>query len=252
MGEDQVAHVELAREIARRFNYLYGREPGFEEKAEVAARKMGKKNARLYFDLRKRFQEKGDAAALDTAHALLDSQQSISISDKERLFGYLEGGGKAIFPEPQALLTPSSKMPGLDGQKMSKSYGNTIALRENPTSVEEKLRTMPTDPARVRRTDPGDPDKCPVWKFHEIYSNDEVKEWVKKGCTTAGIGCLECKQPLIDAVLAEQAPIRERAQEYLDDPETVQGIIAEGTEAARDVARETLDDVRQAIGLVYR
>ena len=252
VGEDQVAHVELAREIARRFNYLYGREPGFEEKAEVAARKMGKKNARLYFDLRKRFQEKGDAAALDTAHALLDSQQSISISDKERLYGYLEGGGKAIFPEPQALLTPSSKMPGLDGQKMSKSYGNTIALRENPTSVEEKLRTMPTDPARVRRTDPGDPDKCPVWKFHEIYSNDEVKEWVKKGCTTAGIGCLECKQPLIDAVLAEQAPIRERAQEYLDDPETVQGIIAEGTEAARDVARETLDDVRQAIGLVYR
>ncbi|MEE9156780.1 MAG: tryptophan--tRNA ligase [Gammaproteobacteria bacterium] len=252
VGEDQVAHVELAREIARRFNYLYGREPGFEEKAEVAARKMGKKNARLYFDLRKRFQEKGDAAALDTAHALLDSQQSISISDKERLYGYLEGGGKAIFPEPQALLTPSSKMPGLDGQKMSKSYGNTIALRENPTSVEEKLRTMPTDPARVRRTDPGDPDKCPVWKFHEIYSNDEVKEWVKKGCTTAGIGCLECKQPLIDAVLAEQAPIRERAQEYLDDPETVEGIIAEGTEAARDVARETLDDVRQAIGLVYR
>lgn len=252
VGEDQVAHVELAREIARRFNYLYGREHGFEEKAEVAARKMGKKNARLYFDLRKRFQEKGDAAALDTAHALLDSQQSISISDKERLYGYLEGGGKAIFPEPQALLTPSSKMPGLDGQKMSKSYGNTIALRENPTSVEEKLRTMPTDPARVRRTDPGDPDKCPVWKFHEIYSNDEVKEWVKKGCTTAGIGCLECKQPLIDAVLAEQAPIRERAQEYLDDPETVQGIIAEGTEAARDVARETLDDVRQAIGLVYR
>jgi tryptophanyl-tRNA synthetase len=252
VGEDQVAHVELAREIARRFNYLYGRDPGFEEKAEVAARKMGKKNARLYFDLRKRFQEKGDTTALDTAHALLDSQQSISISDKERLYGYLEGGGKAIFPEPQALLTPSSKMPGLDGQKMSKSYGNTIALRENPTSVEEKLRTMPTDPARVRRTDPGDPDKCPVWKFHEIYSNDEVKEWVKKGCTTAGIGCLECKQPLIDAVLAEQAPIRERAQEYLDDPETVQGIIAEGTEAARDVARETLDDVRQAIGLVYR
>lgn len=252
VGEDQVAHVELAREIARRFNYLYGRDPGFEGKAEVAARKMGKKNARLYFDLRKRFQEKGDTAALDTAHALLDSQQSISISDKERLYGYLEGGGKAIFPEPRALLTPSSKMPGLDGQKMSKSYGNTIALRENPTSVEEKLRTMPTDPARVRRTDPGDPDKCPVWKFHEIYSNDEVKEWVKKGCTTAGIGCLECKQPLIDAVLAEQAPIRERAQEYLDDPETVQGIIAEGTEAARDVARETLDDVRQAIGLVYR
>ncbi|MCI0399731.1 MAG: tryptophan--tRNA ligase [Gammaproteobacteria bacterium] len=252
VGEDQVAHVELAREIARRFNYLYGREPGFEDKAEAAARKMGKKNARLYFDLRKRFQEQGDEAALETAHALLGAQQNISIGDKERLYGYLEGVGKVIFPEPQALLTPASKMPGLDGQKMSKSYGNTIALRENPSSVEEKLRTMPTDPARVRRRDPGDPDKCPVWKFHEIYSNDDVKGWVTQGCRTAGIGCLECKQPLIDAVLAEQAPIRERAQEYLDDPETVQMIIAEGCDAARDVARETLDEVRQAIGLVYR
>ncbi len=251
VGEDQVAHVELSREIARRFNYLYGREAGFEEKAEVAAKKMGKKNNRLYHELRRSYQEKGDAQALEKARALIESQQNITIGDRERLLGYLEGGGKVIFPEPKALLTPASKMPGLDGQKMSKSYNNTISLRENPRSVEEKLSTMPTDPARVRRTDPGDPDKCPVWGLHEVYSDDEVKKWVQEGCRSAGIGCLDCKQPLIDAILKEQEPIRERAKEYQDDPETVRGIISEGCEAARDIARETLEEVRQVMGLDY-
>jgi len=251
VGEDQVAHVELSREIARRFNYLYGREAGFEEKAEVAAKKMGKKNNRLYNELRRSYQEKGDAQALEKARALIESQQNITIGDRERLLGYLEGGGKVIFPEPKALLTPASKMPGLDGQKMSKSYNNTISLRENPRSVEEKLSTMPTDPARVRRTDPGDPDKCPVWGLHEVYSDDEVKKWVQEGCRSAGIGCLDCKKPLIDAILKEQEPIRERAKEYQDDPETVRGIISEGCEAARDIARETLEEVRQVMGLDY-
>ena len=252
VGEDQVAHVELSREVARRFNYLFGREPGFEEKAEKAAKKMGKKNNRLYHELRLAYQEQGDSVALDKARALLESQQNISIGDKERLFGYLEGGGKIIFPEPQALLTPASKMPGLDGQKMSKSYGNTISLRENPTAVEEKLKTMPTDPARVRRKDPGDPDKCPVWSLHQVYSDDEVKNWVQKGCRSAGIGCLDCKGPVIDAILKEQTPIRERAQEYERDRETVRGIIAEGCEAARDVARDTLEEVREAMCLNYQ
>ncbi|HSR62967.1 MAG TPA: tryptophan--tRNA ligase [Gammaproteobacteria bacterium] len=252
VGEDQVAHVELAREVARRFNFLYGREAGFEEKAEQAAKKMGKKNNRLYHELRRSYQEQGDAQALEKAQALLEAQQNITIGDKERLFGYLEGGGKVIFPEPQSLLTPASKLTGTDGQKMSKSYNNTITLRENPSSVEDKLRTMPTDPARKRRKDPGDPEKCPVWSLHQVYSDEEVKEWAYKGCRTAGIGCLDCKQPLIDAVLKEQAPIRERAKEYLEDPETVKGIISDGCDAARDEARESLDEVRQAIGLVYR
>jgi tryptophanyl-tRNA synthetase len=252
VGEDQIAHIEMAREIARRFNYLYGREPGFEHKAEAAARKMGKKGERLYFDLRKRFQEQGDTEALDTARAFLESQQNISLGDRERLLGYLEGGGKIILPEPHPLLTPESKMPGLDGEKMSKSYGNTIGLRESPESIVHKLRTMPTDPARVRRQDPGDPEKCPVWKFHQVYSTEEVKEWVQWGCRSAGIGCLDCKQPIIDAVIAEQKPIRERAEEYIKDKETVRGIVAEGCEAAREVARETTEDVRQAMGLVYR
>lgn len=252
VGEDQVAHIELSREVARRFNYLYGRELGFEDKAEAAARKMGKKNAKLYFDIRRTYQETGDGDALERGRALLESQQNISIGDRERLLGYLEGGGKVILPEPQALLTPESKMPGLDGEKMSKSYGNTISLREAPESVTQKLRTMPTDPARVRRTDPGDPRKCPVWKWHEVYSNDEVRNWVREGCTTAGIGCLDCKQPVIDAVIKEQTPIRERSQEFLADPDAVRAIIDEGCEAARSVARDTLDDVRQVMNLVYR
>jgi len=252
VGEDQVAHVELTREVARRFNHLYGREPGFEEKAEESANKMGKKNAKLYRELRKRYQEQGDNEALETARALLDAQQNITRGDSERLFGYLEGGGKVILPEPQSLLTPASKMPGLDGQKMSKSYNNTISLREDADSVNKKLRTMPTDPARARRTDAGDPAKCPVWEFHKIYSSEETQKWVQEGCKSAGIGCLDCKTPLIDAVLAELAPIRERAVEFIENPQLVRSIITEGNEEARAVARETLEEVRQAMGLNYK
>jgi len=252
VGEDQVAHVELTREVARRFNHLYGRERDFEAKAEAAIKKMGKKNAKLYNELRRKFQEKGDHEALATAQALLESQSNITLGDRERLFGFLEGGGKIILPEPQALLTQASKMPGLDGQKMSKSYGNTIPLREDPEVVEKSLRTMPTDPARVRRTDPGDPGKCPVWPLHEVYSDDDTRKWVQEGCRSASIGCLDCKQPMIDAVLKELAPIRERAKDFIEDPKLVRNIIAEGTEAARDVARDSLEEVRAAMGLNYR
>jgi len=251
VGEDQVAHVELTREVARRFNHLYGREKDFEEKAEAAARKMGKKNAKLYKELRRKYQEQGDHEALSTAQALLESQANITLGDRERLFGYLEGGGKIILPEPQALLTEAPKMPGTDGQKMSKSYGNTIPLRGDPKEVEKDLRTMPTDPARVRRTDPGDPGKCPVWQLHEVYSNDDTRNWVQEGCKSAGIGCLDCKQPVIDAVLKELAPIRERAKEFEENPKLVRSIIAEGNEAARDVAQDTLEEVREAMGLGY-
>lgn len=249
VGEDQVVHIELAREVARRFNHLYGGEPDFAEKAEAAARKMGKKNGKLYSELRKKFQETGDHEALATARALLESQQNLTLGDRERLFGYLEGVSRVILPEPHPLLTPMAKMPGLDGQKMSKSYGNTISLREEPEAVRNKLKTMPTDPARVRRTDPGNPEKCPVWQFHKVYSSDEVKSWVVQGCTSAGIGCLDCKQPVIEAVLAEQAPIRARALEFASDTSLVRAIVAEGCEGARDVARATLSEVRQVLGL---
>ena len=251
VGEDQVAHVELTREIARRFNHLYGREPDFEEKAEAAIKKMGKKNAKLYKELRRKYQEQGDHEALETARELLKTQQNITLGDRERLFGYVEGGGKIILPEPQAILTKASKMPGLDGQKMSKSYNNTIALREDPKEVEQKLRTMPTDPARVRRDDPGEPEKCPVWAFHQVYSSEDTMQWVQNGCRTAGIGCVDCKQPVIDAVLKEMAPIKERAQDYLNDPKLVQNILNEGAEAAREVAEDTLEEVREAMGLDY-
>jgi len=251
VGEDQVPHIEFTREIARRFNHIYGREPGFEEKAEAAVKKLGSKRAKLYNELRTRFQEQGDDEAIESAKALLDEQQSLSHGDRERLFGYLEGGGKMILSEPQAMLTAASKMPGLDGQKMSKSYNNTITLREDEASVNKKIRTMPTDPARVRRSDPGDPDKCPVWPLHLVYSNEQTREWVMKGCKSAGIGCIECKQPVIDAVLEEQRPMRERAQQYLDDPALVRNIIADGCEKARKLAAETMRDVREAMGLGY-
>ena len=251
VGEDQVVHVELTREVARRFNHIYGREPDFEERAEEAIKKMGKKAAKLFRKYRKAYQEQGDDEALANARALLESQQNIGMADRDRLFGYIEGGGKVILPEPQPLLTKAAKMPGLDGQKMSKSYGNTIPLNASPGEVEQQMRTMPTDPARVRRTDPGDPKKCPVWQFHEVYSDAKLQDWVQEGCRSAGIGCIECKQPVIDAVLAELAPIQERAREYEEQPELVKNIINEGCETAREVARETMDEVRHAMSLDY-
>ena len=251
VGEDQVPHIEFTREIARRFNHIYGREPGFEEKAETAVKNLGSKKAKLYAELRTRYLEHGDDEALQSAKSLLDEQQSLSMGNRERLYGYLEGGGKMILSEPQAMLTAASRMPGLDGQKMSKSYNNTISLREDEASVTKKIRTMPTDPARVRRTDVGDPDKCPVWQLHQVYSKDDTKQWVQKGCRSAGIGCIECKQPVIQAVLDEQKPMRERAQIYLDDPVLVRNIISDGCEKARKLASVTMRDVREAMGLGY-
>jgi tryptophanyl-tRNA synthetase len=252
VGEDQVPHIEITREVARRFNHLYGREHDFEERAEAAIKKMGKKNAKLYKNLRKAYQEQGDAEALETARELLKSQQNLALGDSERLFGYLEGSGKVILPEPQALLTPASKMPGLDGQKMSKSYGNTIALREPEDSLAEKIKKMPTDTNRVRRTDPGNPDQCPVWQLHEVYSSDDQKQWVQEGCRSAGIGCLDCKGPLIDSISAELKPIRERASDLAESPEDVRRIIDDGNEAAREIAQETLVEVRSAMGISYK
>lgn len=251
VGEDQLPHIEMTREVARRFNHLYGREPGFEAKAEAAVKKMGSKKAKLYDELRVRYQQDGDAEALAAGRALLEDTQNLSLGDRERLFGYLEGGGKMILSEPRSLLTEASKMPGLDGQKMSKSYANTITLREDVDSVSKKIRTMPTDPARIRRTDVGDPDKCPVWQLHQVYSDSQTKDWVQRGCRSAGIGCIECKGPVIEAVLEEQKPMQERARQYLEDPTLVRNIIADGCEKARKLAQETMREVREAMGLSY-
>lgn len=251
VGEDQAPHIEFTREIARRFNHIYGKEAGFREKAEMAIKKLGSKKSRVYRELRNRYQEHGDQQALAAAKSLLDEQQNVSLGDQERLFGYLEGGGKMILSEPEVMLSVASKMPGLDGQKMSKSYNNTISLREDEADVIKKIRTMPTDPARVRRSDPGDPAKCPLWQFHLVYSNEETREWAHIGCTTAGIGCLDCKQPVIDAILAEQKPMHERARMYEEDPTLVRNIIADGCERADKLAQETMRDVREAMGLDY-
>ena len=252
VGEDQIPHVEFTRELARRFNHMYGREPGFEEKALQAVKNLGGKKARFFEEMRTRFQQNGDREAVEQAKVMLNELPHLSLVDRERLLGHLEGTGKMILVEPGYLLTEASKMPGLDGQKMSKSYNNTITLRESEESVAKKIKSMPTDPARMRRTDPGDPAKCPVWQLHLVYSDDTCKEWVQQGCKTAGIGCIECKQPVIAGILKEQAPMRERAQVYLDNPALVKDIVADGCEKAREYARETMRDVRQSMGLEYR
>lgn len=251
VGEDQVPHIELTREIARRFNFLYGREHGFEALAGEAIKKMGKKNSKLYNQLRREFQQEGHHESLNKARALLAHQHNLSIGDKERLLGFLDGSGKTILPEPQPMLTEMAKMPGTDGQKMSKSYNNTIRLREEPEQVEKKILTMPTDPARVKRMDPGEPEKCPVWQLHKIYSSDSVKEWVQIGCRTAGIGCIECKRPVIEAIQEELQPIQAAIKEYEIDLGSVKRLVSEGSEAAREEANKTLSDVREAMGLDY-
>ncbi|SNX60429.1 tryptophanyl-tRNA synthetase [Nitrosomonas ureae] len=251
VGEDQAPHLEFTREISRRFNHIYGKEPGFEEKAEQAIKKLGSKKSKLYTELRTLYQEQGDEHALEEARSLLNEQQNLSLGDRERLFGYLEGGGKMILSEPATLLTEASRMPGLDGQKMSKSYNNTISLREDPESIRKKIRTMPTDPARVRRSDPGDPARCPVWQFHLVYSDETTREWVQHGCKNAEIGCLDCKTPVIDKILAEQEPMLERIKKYEEDPTLVRNIIADGCEKANKLAEDTMRDVRAAMGLSY-
>ncbi|WPE16102.1 tryptophan--tRNA ligase [Candidatus Thioglobus autotrophicus] len=251
VGEDQVAHIELTREVARRFNHIYGREVGFEEKAEAAIGKMGKKQAKLFRSLRKAYQETGDDGAMVKAQALLQEQQNITLGDRERLAGYIEGVGKIILPEPESLLTKASKMPGLDGQKMSKSYGNTISLRDSAEAIETKIKRMPTDPARIKLTDAGDPNKCPVWQLHQVYSDNQTRDWVVDGCTQAKMGCVACKQPVIEAMQVELVPMQERIAKYQADPDLIKQIIHEGSEKARAVAQETMAEVRDSMGITY-
>ncbi|HET9679601.1 MAG TPA: tryptophan--tRNA ligase [Gammaproteobacteria bacterium] len=251
VGEDQVAHVEMTREIARRFNHIYGKEADFVEKAEAAIKSLGQ-TAGQYRELRRRYQERGDDQALLDAQELLKTEQNLTQGDRERLAGYLEGNVRTILVEPQALLTKTAKMPGLDGRKMSKSYGNSIALREDPKAIEQKMRTMPTDPARVRRTDPGNQEKCPVWDFHKVYSDEETRDWVWQGCTTAGIGCIDCKKSVISKIQQELEPIRERAREYETHPDLVRDIMNEGNARASAAAQDTMNDVRQVMGLAYK
>ena len=255
VGEDQASHVELTREVARRFNHLYGRGADFEAGAAAALAKLPKDDARYYEKQRKAFGETGAAEALAKGEGIVRKAiaglAAWTEADSELLLGHLHGSGKTILTEPQALHTEVTKLPGLDGGKMSKSYGNTVLMREAPGVVEKKIRGMMTDPARARRTDPGDPEKCPVWQFHRVYSDAPTRDWVVKGCTTASIGCLDCKQPVIDAIVREQQPWHERAEKYLSNPKQVHWIVEMGTERARVVAKQTMKDVRSAMGLDY-
>ncbi|MDA8415886.1 MAG: tryptophan--tRNA ligase [Betaproteobacteria bacterium] len=251
VGEDQVPHIEFAREVARRFNHFYGREPDFEQHALRAAAKLGHKKSRLFLDFRVRYTERGEAEALLSARELLAEAQNLSLGDRERLFGYLEGNGKQILSEPHALLTEAARLPGLDGQKMSKSYGNTLPLRVDEGTLRRKIAGMKTDEARQLRTDPGEPTRCPVYAYHRLYSNAETLEWVEEGCRTAGIGCVQCKQPVADAIWAELRPLNERADLYREDPTLVRNLLADGCERARQLASDTLREVREAMGLLY-
>jgi len=244
-----VPHIEISRSIARRFNFLYGREPDFEEALESAQKKMGKKVAELYGRLRNQYKEKGDIEALETAKVLVKEQQNLTMNDQERLLGGLEGEGRSILPEPQALLTPNAKLPGLDGQKMSKSYHNTIALREEPDSVVKKIKGMMTDPARVRRNDPGNPDLCPVWSFHLLYSSEDTQQWVQNGCRSADIGCIDCKKPLAESINHALDPMRIRVKELQNDIGFVRQVLSDGAEKAREEAESTLEEVRNVMGL---
>ncbi|CAN5218544.1 tryptophan--tRNA ligase [soil metagenome] len=248
VGEDQVPHIELTREVARRFNHLYGREPGFEAKALAAVERLGADGKKLT-ELRTRYQQDGDAEAVAAGRELIRQTRNLPRVDRERLLGYLEGTAKQVLAEPRALLTKTSRLPGLDGQKMSKSYGNGIALREPAAEIRRKVRTMVTDPARVRRTDPGDPDKCPVWQFHLVFSDQPTQDWAAHGCRTAGIGCIECKTPVAESIEKVIEPIRERAMTYVERPNLVREILDAGCDRARVVARETMRDVREAMGL---
>jgi tryptophanyl-tRNA synthetase len=250
VGEDQVSHIELVRELARRFNFIYGKETGFEDKAKAAVKKLGVKKARRYDELRTAFQEQGDEAALEAARLLLTETQNLSLGDRERLFGYLEGSRRVILPEPGPLLTSTPKVPGLDGEKMSKSVGNTILMREEPAEVTQKIRKMQTDPARVRRSDKGDPNRCPVWSLHQIYSTG------RRRTGSSRVHDRGHRLPRMQAAVDRRdhqgaGADRERAQRYLDDPQLVRNIVADGCEKARKLADETMRDVRSAMGLDY-
>ena len=205
VGQDQAAHVEITREIARRFNHLYGA-----KRSVVASAK----------------------------------------SDKERLAELeQEEDVRQILPEPKVLLTPSPKLPGTDGRKMSKSYGNTILLSDPEPELRAKLKTMVTDPARVRRTDPGNPDVCPVFDLHKVFSSAEVQGNAAQGCRTAGIGCIQCKTWVADAIVTELAPIQKRRKHFEANPAEVAAILDDGAQRANARAAVTMQQVNAAVGL---
>jgi len=231
VGEDQVAHVELTREIARRFNFFYPK--------------------RRYAPVKKLSREEESRAIFDMNTELAD--ESLIYPHESTFAKPARGDDEArsadVFPEPQSLLTPAAKLPGTDGRKMSKSYGNTILLTDPESVVRQKLKTMVTDPARVRRSDPGNPDVCPVGDLHKIFSSKETMAKVNEGCRSAGIGCIECKSWAADGVVKLLNPMQERRTKFEQNPRLAWDILEDSSRRASAAAAETMKDVRAAMGM---
>ncbi len=231
VGEDQVAHVELTREIARRFNFFYPK------RGYAPATKLSREEeSRAVFDMNTELADE----SLNHPHAGTFAKPARGDDDAR---------SEGVFPEPQSLLTVAPKLPGTDGRKMSKSYGNTILLTDPEPVVRQKLKTMVTDPARVRRSDPGNPDLCPVGDLHKIFSSKETMAKVSEGCRSAGIGCIECKGWAADALVQLLNPMQGRRMKFEENPRLAWDILEAGTERARKAAAETMDDVREAMGM---
>ena len=244
VGGDQAPHVEFAREIARRFNHFYGRDPQAEEAALANIPAPLRKTLSA---ARAAHSEKGDEAALRSAREELGKYSQLSDAEREILEGFLRSGGRRVLTEPEVLLTADPRLPGLDGRKMSKSYGNAVGFFDGEKEVETKLVRMVTDPARKRRDDAGDPGKCPAFQIHKAFSDAETVAWADAGCRSAGIGCVECKRALAKHVNAALDPIR-AAREKLTDDE-VGDVLRDGAARARTAAGETMDAVRRAMRL---
>ncbi len=250
-GEDHLFFVELTREIARRFNHLYGREIGFEDKAVEVIKKLGKKKSQIYLNLLQNYQQDGNDDSLEKARYLLMDTLNLSIGEKSRLFAFLENKGKVIFNEVNSIIGSNCKVIGTDGNKMSTNFNNAISLKESYDNISKKIKSMETDPARIRLKDPGNPTKCPVWRLHEIYSNKEVLQWVDNGCRSAKIGCLDCKGPLIDSINKEQLKFIENSKQYSKDYNLVKNILTDGAEKAIDIAENTIQIVKKVMNINY-
>jgi tryptophanyl-tRNA synthetase len=254
VGEDQASHVELTRELARRFNHLYGRVPGFAQRVAAALAKLPRDDVRYLEKQRRDYQEAGKAEALTKAEGVVN-KAAASIAgwtsdDTDLLLGHVKGTGKTILPEPAALHTEVTKLPGLDGQKMSKSYGNTIDLTDDADTVTKKVRQMYTDPKRIRADIPGTVEGNPVFMYHDAFNADTAEVEDLKARYRAGtVGDVEVKTKLAKAMNAMLEPMRERRRDI--KPERVREIAVEGSRKARAIAQQTMERVRDAVKLRY-
>lgn len=252
-GEEAISSLELSRQVARRFNHLYGREDDFEANAEAAIKKLGKKTGKLYKELRKAYRSHGDSDALETARALVQEQSNLTLSDQERLLGYLEGTGVAILTEPERMDDFGDAANDVPHPELESDHPLfLIPMLAKPDQIDKKVRKIPTDPARVHATDPGDPDQCEVWRLHQEYTQEDVCVEVSAQCRAASLGCAECKRRISDRLAEVFEPVRLKAERYEQDRELLLGLVADAAEESRNAIRPTLEAVQSALGLEYR